>query len=411
MSIGQRRKTSQAKLRQHSCTEWSQHVEGLALGHPERTVEQAIRNFAKIQDSGRRLELAREIAETRQPELTLAYRNVVMVGAGYKSRTLRNGVRRLSREPCVIFVVRRKLVRQSFTREKSQLLPKHLLAYATINGERVLCAIPTDVQPETWFNGAKPRAPEILNVSELPSGFSDIGSATCAAIVGPNNRRFLISALHVFSPTPDVDLDSLASGASIFLGGSSAPFATSTPFGGKLRLDGQPSFDMQWSEISDWSVAQRFLAGISLSSNSPYAKNATELEELGRSAFEIRVPANNPNRSSANRPRPTMFARFRMLMPTSFALTYTVRTGGRVRNEMLNFWQLIQLQILTGGAVVGGDSGSAIVSRRSDGTYTLIGTLIASRDDFVYAIPAWQIFNPLFYEKLPTGNDFPPVIS
>ena len=192
---------------------------------------------------------------------------------------------------------------------------------------------------------------------------------------------------------------------------SAASFAKSTLFGGRLRLDGQPSFDVQFADVSDWAVPKELFKGLILSAEVPYVEGVAELEQLGRSAFEILVPPNNPNWPSNGHVRPAMLARFRMIMPTSFGLNYPVRVNGLVTIELLNLWQLIRLAILGNNVVLGGDSGSAVVAMRSDGTYTLIGMLIASRDEFAYAIPAWQLFNPAYYAKLPKDSSILKVIS
>ena len=384
--------------------EWSRQVESLALKHPDVVITQALKNFKAIRDDGFKLVLAQEIAETRGTELTLAYRNVIMVGAGYKARTMRNGALRTTRSPCVIFVVRRKLLRQAFDRDQSQLLPQYLLTYATVNGERRLCAVPTDVQPEAWFHGVTPNGPKTLSVVSAPpsNGASYFGTATWGITIGAGS--YLMSAQHVFSPVPEVAIDSLTPGASISLLGANSIFAKSTLFGGRLRLDGQPSFDVQLADVSDWSIPKELFKGLVLSKDVPYVNGVAELEQIGGSGFEILVPPNNPNWPANGRVRPPMFARFRMIMPTSFGLNYPVRVNGLAMIRMLNFWQLIRLAILDNNEVLGGDSGSAVVAMRSEGTYTLVGMLIASRDAVAYAIPAWQLFNPAYYAKLPKDS-------
>jgi hypothetical protein len=80
--------------------EWSRRVERSALELHPGLLAEARANSRKLADLAFLLGLAREIALARGPELTLAYRNVVMVQPGFKKE--RQGDRdQLTRErPC-----------------------------------------------------------------------------------------------------------------------------------------------------------------------------------------------------------------------------------------------------------------------------------------------------------------------
>lgn len=64
-------------------------------------------------------------------------------------------------------------------------------------------------------------------------------------------------------------------------------------------------------------------------------------------------------------------------------------------------------RVLSGQSTKPGDSGSPIVMRAPGGGHTLVGMHIAGGVEggfpYSYAIPAWLLFNPAQYSKLPAG--------
>jgi len=94
--------------------------------------------------------LARELCETRAPELTLAYKNLVWMAPGFR-QVSRQGRPRLTNQVCALFVVRNK---GSLVDGHPQMLPKALVVYAEYGGTRQVFAVPTDVQDASAFAGA-----------------------------------------------------------------------------------------------------------------------------------------------------------------------------------------------------------------------------------------------------------------
>ncbi len=126
---------------------WSRHVERATIAAPDPDLAEAIARFEAIDDLAEQMSLAREVARTRQAELTLAYRNVVTVASGFRTRVVESS-EKLVRSAAVVFVVRRKWRTR---RAGPQRLPSHLMTYRQHGSERELVAVPTDVQPEQRY--------------------------------------------------------------------------------------------------------------------------------------------------------------------------------------------------------------------------------------------------------------------
>jgi hypothetical protein len=389
---------------------WSVATEHYSMAHPQRLMDDAIAAYAAIDDAGVQLQLADEIAVTRGPELTLAYRNVVMVAAGY--RTCRDPVapavdgERVVRQPCVLFIVRRKWKKSARVRDVLQRLPPRLLAFVDWQGRRLLCAVPTDVQVQSGFEGATVMGNRALHVDDsLP----EYGTPTCAVEVGSGAgaRRFLVCARHVLDPQPDLDASAPGAGIDVAaldgrtLSTAGPPFGLTSGFGGELRADGEPSFDVQFVDAVDWLAVRPLLAALVLSDQMPITEGPAMLAELP-TPFEILVPQNHPDWVHAGLVRPALRAGFRSVMPSSFGFDHTVTLGGEVQSVRLNFWRLIRLEVLGDEDTVRhGDSGSAVVARHADGSCTLVGMFIAASQGFAYAIAAWQLFDSRYYWTLP----------
>jgi hypothetical protein len=391
--------------------EWSKRTERLSLRHLPSHVQVATAAYRALGDIALKWQLADEIAETRGPELTLAYRNVVAVAPGFKSRETKTG-RRLDKTPCVIFVVRNKWKPGGARAADPQHLPRCLLAYATVNGERVLCAVPTDVQPETWFHGARAMGPAAVRVDD--PDWPALGTLTCAVELnaGGAKQKLLMSARHVFNPRPVLERNprpGLKFGQIDPATQNALPpvVARSTNRGGILRDDDdEPSFDVQLADNVDWTTARRLLDHLRLSPSEPYVASPARLAELGASStFAILVAPNHPAHPGVSR----VSAQFKTLT-LAHAIPYSVRKGDTpVDDEFIHFRRLIQLEILGAAKVVKGDSGSPVAVRQDDGTWTLAGLFIGGGNGLAYAIPAWQLFDADFYKNLPAGATLRPV--
>ena len=394
---------------------WARRVESDSLRHPDHVMQAALKTWRSLKGDPRQFELVDEMAQDRGPQLTLGYRNVIMLAAGFRRRTGPTGRPSRTQEPCVVFVVKTKWPSEPGREDDPQKIPPFLLAHVTVEGRRVRCAVPTDVQAQESFRGTRTMGNAILQVGSAPIGGT--GTAACAVQIGagPSAMKLLLSAHHVFSPFPDVSAGTPQSGLPIRQLGAAnnttAPqaFATSSRWGGAMRADGQPSFDAQFAKVSDWDSARDTVSALMLSTDSPYAGSAAQVMALGKAdAFEILVPPNNPEWHGPQR-LPTRAA-LDAVLSDSYGFDCDVRENGAFVQRHLTFQRLIRMQLLaSSGALLSGDSGAAVVARRTDGAHTLIGLFIASGDDFAYAIPAWQLFDKSYYARLPGDGPIVPV--
>jgi len=252
----------------------------------------------------------------------------------------------------------------------------------------------------------------ILQIGDSPS--PSRGSAACAVQLGSGQSaiKLLLSAHHVFSDTPDVTTGAPQAGWPIrpLASPQTSPFAKSSRWGGAMRADGQPSFDVQFAQVSDWDVARKVVSALRLSSDEPYAGSVGQVMALAMNgAFQVLTPPDNPRWQEATRAAANV--KFELVLPDSYGFDYTVRENDQLVERHLTFQRLIRLKIETDGSLLKGDSGSAVVAIRADGSHTLIGLFIASGDEFGYAVPAWQLFDTDYYARLPGDGPLLPVTA
>lgn len=397
---------------------WSRAMEARSLDVPADQLKTAIAHWQRIRDPAQQLALARENAQARGPELTLAYRNVVHVTSGYRKRRTKAGIERLVDEPCLVFVVRSKWPKGERPTDDPQRLPAHLLAWASIDGQRVMVALPTDVQPEADLFAIKPRGDSILWTQQ--PGFLEIGSLACVVEVrsGAQRERFALSALHVFSPQPRIDPPELsdkraflplsAAGAAL-----SAPLVASTiDFGGALRdsSSGLPSFDVQLARIQSLAHVRTALADMQLSAQQPFITDVAMFERLAsQNFFDLAVPDNHPHRTHT--PRPRMVCEFSRWLDRAQTIPYKARRGNTPVTCNAFHTQLVEMQVRGVHQPLHGDSGCALVVYLGDGSCSLAGLFVASHDELplAYAIPAWHLFDASAYFNLPDGARLRPV--
>ena len=398
-----------------SKTAWSRAAERASLT-PRLPLAEGIANYRRLNDVSLQMELAREIAETRGSELTLAFHNVVMVGYGYKRKSGRAGREQLRNIPCVIFFVRRKWKGAASERNRLQRLPSHLFVYATVAGRREICAVPTDVQKEARFHKVTVHSMAGLYAEDDP--YFEYGSAMCAVRLESNGvaRIYLMSCRHVLSPRMEVGKPGVAASASLSRIVSSDPdqpgpsIGRSAKLGGAVYRDGTPSFDVQLAQMDDLQWMPAALSELKLSAVRPFLASRQALDAVTATHnLLILVPKNHPN--WLNRQRPPVVARVSSYMPASFPLTYDVRVNGQETTTEVYHWQLVELQPLGSGRTERGDSGSPVVVTSPDGGYTLVGMHMAGDEGtgFAYMIPAWQLFDVVNYWKLPAGSSLRPV--
>ena len=401
--------------RQRSRRQRSAHTEAASMVQARQVMAQALKAFRALRDPALQMRLAREAAFTRAAELTLAYTNVVMLSAGYKLKTLRNGQERLQRLPCVVFVVRSKWPQGQKQAGHQQFLPCGLLTYAEQEGVRQLVAVPTDVQLETRFLGARSQSARALYVDTVDELF---GTLTCAVeFSGPGQplpQRYALSALHVFTPAPALDAARPVEGAEVSAMTPSVPpalppvLARSLPLGGRLRSQGRISFDVQLAKVPSWPKLAPLLADMPLSAHKACLLSIDEFDAMPPGQrFEFLVPDNHPDANF--KARPVMLARFLNFMPPAFAIDYEVKVGNALREEPVHHWQLLKLELLLGRETLPGDSGSPVVAWNSDGSCTLVGMHIAGAGSWAYAIPSRRLFDLENFWRAPPGSRMRPV--
>lgn len=395
--------------------EWSRRTEAASLKLPAALLAEARANSKALEDASLLAVLAREVALTRGTEITLAYRNVILVTSGFK-KSQRRGAHRLTNEPCVVFVVRRKWSAEKTVAEHPQHLPRWLVAYAEHGGERKPFALATDVQHESAFFGA--RAHGVGGIWLEPQGAQRAnGAIACAVEVrdAAGSERCLLSAQHVFSPEPDVDALRVAGGLEVLpLDGGGSPLnapviALTRPWGGVLRGEEDPelpSFDVQLARLENTAAASRIVGAPRLSATEPVVASYQRLVQLGAAQrLKLVVPRNRSDVAA----RAPLKARVDCLLERAFALFYDVRRGATRTEAWLYHEGLVKLEVEGPLVPLAGDSGSAVVIPNGDGSATLIGLYIGGKGAAAYIIPAWELLDTRNYWSCPSGAHLLPI--
>ncbi len=391
------------------------------LVHPE--LAQARSNWRRLAaQPALRMRLALDIAQTRAAELTLAYKNLVAVTAGFKQRTTTTGQQRLQCSACVVFVVKRKWPKQA-TRPATaglplghaarQHLPAELLTHAQLDGQRVLVAVPTDVQPAARLQGGRAASDSGVKAA-ASSGAAVLGTLACPVALqpaSPLHRHLVLSAMHVLSPMAVPGTDPPPSGAVLHkVSGASGP---GTQLGQALGMGGRlignaawHSFDCQLATVPDTAWLRSAMADLDLSVSRPQVPDFTSFHEhIARGKLRILVASNLPKRPD---PRPLVTARFHEHANATMAVRYEVEAASGTPTEIDVFHEdLLILQMIGTHWASPGDSGAAVIGYwPDDGSETLVGLFIASdaTNGLAYVIPTWELFNLNRWSGLPVGT-------
>ena len=350
---------------------------------PEHTsIEQALRNFHRGLKLPEQMQLAFEVAFERSRELCLAYDNLVAVTSGFRTRRDGADKPRLVQEPCIGFVVRKKW-RSPGRSGHPQALPGHLLAFATIDGRRMLCAIPTDVRTVRDYGKPMPHDgdapfPFGILVDRPQADRFATGVAPCA-IRRPAapGRTDVLGCRHVMSRTL-LDLDVDQTGLDVLLGDETQrPLGASTAIRGALeKVD--YGFDAQLTEVSDPQVLKRALSGLSFDPAAPFITRPGDVPK----GFWIATG----RRDDSGR-RKLVWVDY--LDPVQdFTMPYTLIDGTRV---------MVKHRMVLHGVpeedLGPGDSGSPAV--RVQWGQRLVGMYIGGDKGHAYVIPAWQLLTPM----------------
>ena len=392
---------------------WSRRVESQSLTIPAALLREARANTKHVsKDVAFLWALAREIALTRGRELTLAHRSLVWMMPGFRTRQGARGAR-VTSELCIVFVVRRK---RTLDPRSPEHLPRSLITYAEHGGRRQPFAIPTDVQDVSAYHRAFAQADGAVWTDR--SGWVAEPGHFAAMInlrQADSQQRCILGAQHVFTPFAD--------GSSMRVEGSLTVrpldafgrlaqlprLAVSLPVGGLLRDDerpDRPSFDVQLASVppeAEAEVRSRTpLRGIS--QTDPWVRSMAQVLHLDAIGWFYMITPDNHSRAPR---RGLIRLTLGSMPPQPFPIAYKFRSGGQVVVKDVYHEELLCLRATNKHRPpLRGDSGSPIVARRDDGSFSLVAMHIAGDEEGLsWAIPAWLLFDMGHWEQYPEGAE------
>lgn len=346
--------------------------------------------------------LAREICRTRAPELLGANRDVVTLAPGFRQRGT-GAARAVTSEVCIVLVVREK---RALPVESPARLPSWLVTFADRGAVRLPFAIPIDVQDSRSYHRSVPHGDRRVSVMHTGHALPERGSFACLVRLSePGGARdCLLSAQHVFSPSPDGNSGTVFGGLRVNESATEAVLARTLDVGGLINGDQnsmRPSFDVQLAEILDAPAVARLAALGRFDPDHPWVRSIEELLILDRDHwFELLSP-----REGIGAIRLTVSTTPHLAVPLPYEL------AGSPRNVVRTVYQdaLIGFQAIDDQGSQPGDSGSPVVVMRGDGRMTLAAMHVAGADGLAWAIPAWRLFDLSLWGPLPAGSTLTPM--
>jgi hypothetical protein len=345
--------------------------------------------------------LLEEIVQVRGHELRRAYADLVGLGFGFPTRGVAaEGGERLVREPCVVFIVKRKLALTQ-SQHASRRLPRRLFAYAGTGAQRVLCAVPTDVKVQAAYGRAVPHGddeidagdaaaadlrPFAIVVSGVDPDRVERGTVTaCLRRASAPAARFALSCRHVLSRT-SIDPPDAPASQPVHKATEDGPFLGLTD-AARGAIDPEPaeSFDAQLVRVAaaDLPVLRATLAGLSFDAAAPALEGAAETPDTFLVATS-RIDGTGGRRLVAATFVDYVFGH---------VIPYDQPEGGTLG---VAHAQLLHARLDEGAdALVRGDSGSAGVTAPNGGR--LVGMYLGGDGTDAYFIPAWFLLDPENY--------------
>lgn len=361
--------------------QWMKQTEAeTKIRHPTQVA--AARSAFNQLDRETQSTLVEELVETRSAELCRAYRNVIDVSIAFKRRCKASGDVKLIRKPCVRFLVKKKWTSEE-EQNPDEELPKFLFSYSTLNGERRLCAIPTDVVSADEYAHIVPQSNQIVVTPKRNAGdHNALGVITCVVKRSEEDEQaFAIGCRHVFSITKRRSPRFFV--GTVQIQQDRRHVGETRNIRGEMVANKKYSFDAQASVIEDLTALRQCLDGLKLDG---YAGNHTDIPN----SYWIQVPGRAPVKAENQSPRPII----------GFGINYS--GVGLVFHQ-----QLIEGRALTRG----GDSGSPCTSRKNGGL--LLGMHIAGPSPKsgtgpgpVFMIPAWQLMRRSNYKGASSTDDW-----
>ena len=313
---------------------------------------------------GEQWQLVAEQAKVRSRELCLAFENVVAIKAGLKqTRGKRSGKRRVAKFPCLVFVVRRKPDVEALSDD--QTIPKLLPAFWTIDGQRQIVAIPTDVV--AFEERPRPFAQVGVGngVKVVTNSGRHLGSGTVTCVIRREhlpNRLYLMSCNHVLLPGERPKRCVLDTGGT--------KVANVRGPKGRFALNSSIIHDARLAELISGIDITALLGNIGY-----HGTFATGVENMPEYCFI------HGGRTGVIK------VRFVEMDPSE---EIEFNSGRRILRE------LIRTEFVTTRISAPGDSGAPLMTGRDGGMF--LGMHIAGTDRSSFAIPAWRLMSTGLYD-------------
>ena len=345
---------------------WSRIVEAATLAREPGDLKAARAAFDSLPQQ-EQMQLVRELADTRRAELTRAYADLISVSAGYRLKRDKQGVRRVTPEVCAILVVKKKW-RPKGPGARARRVPEHLFAYWTIDGERTLCAVPTDVEDGHRLRRIHPQA-QIVATAPAVTKIPIKGAIACAITRDNDDTVYAIGCRHVFGMGLVLD-PAKHYGADIRVVDQAAVLGKATPVAGRLGNGPDLSFDSHLARVFDMDALRTALGGVKAT------QRAQDWGDLQQGIdYWIITPA-GPLRAN-------------FVGHYVDPISYTDSLNDVRHFDLAKF-------LLPDGATDDGHSGSPVMADKTGGK--LIGMHIAGDGrDMSLVIPAWQLFHAPWY--------------
>lgn len=343
----------------------------------------ALGNYQRL-PRAQRFALVRSLVHDRQAELVLAYKNVLRVAYGYKTKggNASGQGSELVREPCVIFVVSRKW-RTPGDATDPQKLPEFLKATWVVHGKPVHCAVPTDVRSKAFYGNLKPRAGDSeapLGLKVLRSGRANVvGSPACLLKRPGKPDVYVLSCRHVYSRTMQDGFD-VPPGLVVTNRQPGTPRVGKTDaIRGPLEEQPATSFDAQIARVDSKALLAPALGDLAFGMSPPSARAAYDIGN----GFYIATP-----RVDGNGDRVFVWVAYTDVGPMDITYVGGDGTSVNTHHDELIFGH-------SDSALQDGDSGSPAVRTRNGDRF--IGMFVASDAKRVACIPAWALLDPANY--------------
>ena len=273
-----------------------------------------------------------------------------------------------SREPHLGFMVERKWQRAK-RHSVRQHLPKLVLGHWPIDGLMTCVAVPTEVIDARDEDEVTLKS-DYQKVTVNPEHqVYAVGAITCALERGPlhGDNVYFLSCKHVFSLTERY-YPRQPVGLSVQQSQTTRKVGETLAVSGILESDSDFGFDAQLGLATDPELLAQNLS----------AAHVTEF---------VRGPQWIPNRVLVLQPEGPVEYEY---IITRYKRPIDYGNAGYVAHELL-----LRLERRGGWQIEDGDSGAAVVTMNQK---TFIGMMIAANSTLAFAIPAWQLLSPAYYQ-------------